>query len=262
MEVIVVPTDVEVGRLGAAKVAAVLAAKPSAVIGLATGSSPESLYVDLRERVAAGTISFAEAWGFALDEYVGLPPEHPESYADVLRRTVVEPLGFDPGRVRVPDGLAPDIDAAATAYEAAIAEAGGVDIQILGIGTNGHIGFNEPTSSFASRTRVKTLAPRTREDNSRFFGSLDEVPVHCVTQGLGTILEARELLLVAQGPAKAAAIAAAVEGPLSSFVPASALQLHARATVIVDEAAAAGLRLTDYYRFSHDHRLVRAAAAA
>jgi glucosamine-6-phosphate deaminase len=262
LEVIVVPTDVEVGRLGAAKVAAALAAKPAAVIGLATGSSPESLYADLRERVAAGRISFAEARGFALDEYVGLPLEHPESYADVIRRTVVEPLGFDPGRVRVPDGLAPDIDAAATAYEAAIAEAGGVDIQILGIGTNGHLGFNEPTSSFASRTRVKALAPSTREDNSRFFGSLDEVPIHCVTQGLGTILEARELLLVAQGRGKAAAVAAAVEGPLSSFVPASALQLHQRATVIVDEAAAAELRLIEYYRFSHDHRLVRTAAAA
>ena len=262
MEVIVVPTTVEVGRLGAAKVAAVVTAKPSAVIGLATGSSPESLYADLLERVTAGEISFAEARGFALDEYVGLPLEHPQSYAGVIRRTVNEPLGFDPRRVRAPGGLAPDLDAAAEAYEAAIAEAGGIDIQILGIGTNGHIGFNEPTSSFASRTRVKTLAPRTREDNSRFFGSVEEVPIHCVTQGLGTILEARELLLVAQGSGKAAAIAAAVEGPLSSFVPASALQLHEHATVIIDEAAAAELRLTDYYRFSHEHRLVRAAAAA
>jgi len=262
LEVIVVPTNVEVGRLGAAEVAAVAAAKPSAVIGLATGSSPESLYAGLRERVTAGEISFAEARGFALDEYVGLPLEHPQSYAGVIRRTVVEPLGFHPSRMRVPDGLAPDLDAAATAYEAAIAEAGGIDIQILGIGTNGHIGFNEPTSSFASRTRVKTLAPRTREDNSRFFDSVEEVPIHCLTQGLGTILEAKRLLLVAQGPGKAAAIAAAVEGPLSSFVPASALQLHEHATVIVDEAAAAELRLTDYYRFSRDHRLVRAAAAA
>jgi glucosamine-6-phosphate deaminase len=258
VEVVIVPTGVEVGRLAAAKVAAVIADTPTAVIGLATGSSPQGIYTDLHERVAAGEISFAQARGFALDEYVGLPETHPESYASVIRREVVEPLGFDPAHVRVPDGTAADLDAAASAYDTAIAAAGGIDIQILGIGANGHIGFNEPTSSFASRTRVKVLAPRTREDNSRFFGSVDAVPVRCVTQGLGTILEARELLLVAQGEAKAAAVAAAVEGPLTSFVPASALQLHPRATVIVDEAAAGGLRLADYYRHAsaHGSRLV------
>jgi glucosamine-6-phosphate deaminase len=262
LEVIIVPTEAEVGRLAAAKVAALVAEKPSAVLGLATGSSPQGIYADLGRRVEAGELSFAQARGFALDEYVGLPREHPQSYAAVIRRDVVEPLGFDPARVRVPDGLAADLDAAAAAYDAAIAAAGGIDVQILGIGTNGHIGFNEPTSSLASRTRVKTLAPRTREDNRRFFRSLEEVPIHCVTQGLGTILEARELLLVAQGAGKAAAIASAVEGPLSSFVPASALQLHAHATVIVDEAAAAGLRFTDYYRFTYAHKPALAGAVA
>ena len=254
MEIIILPTPAEVGRVAAAKIASVVAKKPSAVIGLATGSSPRGIYADLRRRVDAGEISFAEARGFALDEYVGIPIDHPESYASVTARDVVEPLGFHPSRVRVPDGRADDLEFAAKEYDASIRAAGGVDIQILGIGANGHIGFNEPTSSFASRTRMKTLAPRTREDNARFFDSLDEVPMHCITQGLGTILDARELVLVAQGTAKADAIAAAVEGPLSAFVPGSALQLHEHATVVVDEAAAVGLKLADYYRYTYANK--------
>jgi glucosamine-6-phosphate deaminase len=254
VEIIILPTAAEVGRVAAAKIASVVAKKPAAVIGLATGSSPLSIYADLARRVQAGEISFAQARGFALDEYVGIPLGHPESYASVIRRDVVQPLGFDPARVRVPDGRAHDLEFASKEYDAAIRAAGGIDIQILGIGANGHIGFNEPTSSFASRTRIKTLAPRTRADNARFFDSPDEVPTHCLTQGLGTILEARELLLVAQGEAKAAAIAAAVEGPLSSFVPASALQLHEHATVVLDEEAAARLALTEYYKHTYDHK--------
>jgi glucosamine-6-phosphate deaminase len=254
VEVIILPTAAEVGRVAAAKIASVIAKKPAAVIGLATGSSPQSIYADLARRVRGGEISFAQARGFALDEYVGIPLEHPESYASVIGRDVVAPLGFDPARVRVPDGRADDLEFASKEYDAAIRAADGIDIQILGIGANGHIGFNEPTSSFASRTRIKTLAPRTRQDNARFFSSSDDVPTHCLTQGLGTILEARELLLVAQGEAKAAAIAAAVEGPLSSFVPGSALQLHEHATVIVDEEAASRLTLTDYYRYTYDHK--------
>jgi glucosamine-6-phosphate deaminase len=153
--------------------------------------------------------------------------------------------------VHVPDGGADDLEAAAEEYERALADAGGVDVQLLGIGGNGHIGFNEPTSSFGSRTRIKTLTARTRADNARFFASPDEVPLHCLTQGLGTILGARRLLLVAQGEGKAAAVAAAVEGPLTSMCPGSALQLHPRATVVVDEAAAARLTLIDHYRHVH-----------
>ena len=250
MEVIILPTPADVGRLAAAKVADVVSRKPAAVIGVATGSSPRAIYADLRRRVDAREISFSRARAFALDEYVGLPPDHPESYASVIARDVVEPLGFNPANVRVPDGRAADLDRAAREFDAAIAAAGGIDVQILGIGANGHIGFNEPTSSFASRTRIKTLAPRTRQDNARFFDSLDDVPTHCVTQGLGTILEARQIVLVAQGAAKADAIAAAVEGPLSAFVPASALQLHAHATVVVDEEAAGRLTLSEYYRYT------------
>ena len=254
MEIIILPTPAEVGRVAAAKIASVVAKKPSAVIGLATGSSPQGIYTDLQRRVQAGEISFAEARGFALDEYVGIPLEHPESYASVIARDVVAPLGFDPSRVRVPDGRADDLEFAAKEYDAAIRAAGGIDVQILGIGANGHIGFNEPTSSFASRTRIKTLTERTRADNARFFDRPEDVPTHCLTQGLGTIMDARELLLVAQGPQKAAAVAAAVEGPLTSVCPASVLQLHRRATVMVDEAAAADLRLTDYYRWTYSHK--------
>jgi glucosamine-6-phosphate deaminase len=254
VEVIILPTTTDVGREAATKIASIVARKPNAVIGLATGSSPQGIYADLKRRVDAGELSFRQAYGFALDEYVGIPLEHPESYANVIARDVTIPLELKPSHVHVPDGRADDLESAAKEYDAAIRVAGGIDIQILGIGANGHIGFNEPTSSFASRTRIKTLAPRTREDNARFFDSPDEVPMHCMTQGLGTILEAREIVLVAQGEQKAGAVAAAVEGPLTSFVPGSALQLHPHATVIVDEAAASHLQLADYYRYTYANK--------
>jgi glucosamine-6-phosphate deaminase len=254
VEVIVLPSPTEVGRLAARKIAKLIRAKPTAVIGLATGSSPLAIYAELAAAVRDGSLDASQVSGFALDEYVGISEEHPESYAAVLRREVTEPLGLDPSRVHVPDGRAADLDAACEAYEAAIRDAGGVDLQILGIGANGHIGFNEPTSSFGSRTRLKTLARRTREDNARFFDSPDEVPMHCLTQGLGTIMEARELLLVAQGSRKAAAVAAAIEGPVSSMCPASILQFHPEATVIIDEDAASRLTLTDYYRYTYENK--------
>jgi glucosamine-6-phosphate deaminase len=195
-----------------------------------------------------GELDLSAARAFALDEYVGLPLGHPQSYAEVIRRTVTEPWRMDPARVHTPNGFAEDLDAAAEEYERLIADAGGVDIQILSVGSNGHIGFNEPTSSLASRTRMKTLTTRTRADNARFFPSYDDVPRHCLTQGLGTIMDAREILVVAQGESKAAAVAACVEGPVTSMVPGSVLQMHRRVTVVVDEAAASRLSLSDYYR--------------
>ena len=251
MEVVVLAGAAEVALHAADVVSAVVRRRPGAVLGLATGSSPTGIYAELARRVAAGQLDCSRVSGFALDEYVGIPAGHPQSYASVIDAQVTRPLGLDPDRVQVPDGRAEDLEAAAAAYDAALAAAGGVDLQLLGIGANGHIGFNEPTSSFASRTRIKTLAPRTRADNARFFDRAQDVPTHCLTQGLGTILEARALLLVAQGEAKADAVAAAVEGPLASMCPASALQLHRRATVVVDEAAASRLRLVDYYRHTH-----------
>ena len=254
MEIVILPTPEEVGSLAARKVAAVIRAAYPGVLGLATGSSPLAIYAHLRTMTDSGELDLSAVHGFALDEYVGIPVEHPESYASVIAREVVEPLGMDPALVRVPNGRAADLEGACREYEAAIAETGGVDIQILGIGANGHIGFNEPTSSFASRTRIKTLAPKTRADNARFFDDPADVPTHCLTQGLGTVLDATHLLLVAQGESKAAAVRSAVEGPVSSMWPGSALQLHQHATVIIDEAAAGQLDLADYYRYTYENK--------
>ena len=249
MEIIICPDAQTVGVVAAAKVARIAAeAGPSVVLGVATGSSPLGLYEALAERVKAGTLDLSDAQAFALDEYVGLPAGHPESYAEVIRRTVTEPLGLDPARVHVPDGTVADLATAGERYEAAIAAAGGVDVQILGVGANGHIGFNEPSSSLASRTRVKTLTARTRADNARFFDTPEQVPTHCVTQGIGTVMDARHLVLVATGEAKADAVAGLAEGPVTTMCPASVLQLHRFATVVCDEAAAAKLSQADYYK--------------
>jgi glucosamine-6-phosphate deaminase len=220
------------------------------VIGLATGSSPLGLYRELGRAVAEGRADFSRALGFALDEYVGLPPGHPEGYRQVLLREVCDVIGLPAERLAVPDGSGTDLaalTAAAGDYEGRIRDAGGVDVQVLGIGANGHLGFNEPGSAMASRTRVKRLSARTRRDNARFFTDLTDVPTHCVTQGLGTILDARRLVLVATGDAKADAVAAALEGPITASVPASILQWHADTVVCLDEAAAAGLRNRQYY---------------
>lgn len=255
MEVVVVQSSAQAGRIAADRIEAAIAEKSRPILGLATGSSPLPVYRELAVR-ARGSLDLSRMCGFALDEYVGLPYERAESYHSVIRREVIDPLGLDAKSVRVPPGMARDLASAARQYDDAIARAGGVDVQILGIGSDGHIGFNEPTSSLSSRTRVKRLAEQTRVDNARFFASLDAVPTHCVTQGLGTISEAREVLLLAFGAGKASAIAAAVEGPVASICPASILQLHERVTVIVDEGAASGLRLREYYRQAFESRLL------
>ncbi len=254
MEIIIQSDPAAVGELAARAIVRVIHDKPDAVIGLATGSSPLAIYAALAARVARGELDTTRVRGFALDEYVGLPREHPESYASVITREVVVPLRLDPAGVRVPDGTAADLAEACARYEAEIAAAGGVDLQILGLGANGHIGFNEPTSSLRSRTRLKTLALQTRADNARFFDAPEQVPMHCLTQGLGTIMDARQVVLVAQGAAKAAAVAAMVEGPVSSRWPGSVLQFHPRAVVIIDEAAAARLTLADYYRHTYANK--------
>jgi glucosamine-6-phosphate deaminase len=251
-EVVIVPGREEAGALVADEIARLVRATPDTVLGLATGSTPLPVYEALRSRLTGVDVSRVR--GFALDEYVGLDPRHPESYRSVIEREVVRPLGLDPDRVRVPDGRLDGIAEAGEAYERAISEAGGVDIQLLGIGTDGHIGFNEPGSSFASRTRVKTLTAQTRADNARFFDSPEEVPLHCITQGLGTILQARHLVLLAFGEGKAEAVAGAVEGPLTASLPGSAVQLHPHATVIVDEAAASRLRFAAYYRDTWENK--------
>jgi glucosamine-6-phosphate deaminase len=250
-EVVIVRDAAEAGELVADAIAALVAAKPDAVLGLATGSTPLSTY----RALSARHLPMAKVRGFALDEYVGLPPGHPESYRAVITREVVEPLGLSPSLVRVPGDDGGPLQGAGERYERDIVAAGGVDLQILGIGRTGHIGFNEPGSSFGSLTRIKTLTESTRADNARFFATPDEVPTHCLTQGLGTILRARHLVLLAFGESKAPAIAAAVEGPLSASAPGSAVQLHPHVSVIVDEAAASALTAADYYRHAWANRL-------
>ncbi|MCT9870813.1 glucosamine-6-phosphate deaminase [Paenarthrobacter aurescens] len=247
-EIIIVRDQAEAGSVAASIFAQQIITNPGIVLGLATGSTPLTTYAALAAAVAEGAIDVSGVRGFALDEYLGVPPEHPESYRSVITREVVEPLGLNPDQVWTPRGTGPDITQAGAEYEAMIAEAGGVDIQILGIGSNGHVGFNEPGSSLASSTRIKALAEQTRKDNARFFSSPEEVPTHCITQGLGTILRARQLVLLAFGANKAQAAAAALEGPVSSAVPGSVIQQHPLATVIIDEDAAAGLAHAEYYR--------------
>jgi glucosamine-6-phosphate deaminase len=249
MEVIILQDAAEIGAVGADAVAALLDRKAGAVLGLATGSSPLAIYDELARRCDSGTVSFREARGFTLDEYVGLPAEHRQRYRNVIDEVFVSKVDFAPGAVHGPDGLAADIPAACTEYEAAIRDAGGVDLQILGIGTDGHIAFNEPGSSLGSRTRIKTLTRQTRVDNARFFGGdVEAVPTHCLTQGLATILEASHLILVATGRQKAEAVHQLVEGPVSAMWPATILQLHPHVTVLLDGAAAQRLQLVDYYR--------------
>lgn len=250
-EVVIVEGPEAGGELVADLITRLVARKPDAVLGLATGSTPLPVW----RALAARGLDLSRARGFALDEYIGLPAGHPESYRAVIAREVVEPLGLDPVLVHVPGDDGGSVEGAGDRYEAAISAAGGVDLQVLGIGRTGHIGFNEPGSSLVSRTRVKTLTEQTRADNARFFSSPDEVPRHCLTQGLGTILDARHLVLLAFGEAKADAIAGAVEGPVSSSLPGSAIQLHPQVTVVVDDAAAARLAYREYYRFAWDNRL-------
>jgi glucosamine-6-phosphate deaminase len=247
-EVVIVPSELEAGELAASVVVDLVRRAPDAVLGLATGSTPLSTYRALARRIHDEGLDVSRVRGFALDEYVGLPAGHPESYRAVITREVVEPLGLTPSLVHVPNGDPATISSAAEEYENAIAAAGGVDLQVLGIGRTGHIGFNEPGSSLASPTRVKTLTEQTRADNARFFDSPDDVPMHCITQGIGTILRARHLVLLAFGEGKARAVADAVEGPVSASRPGSAIQLHSHATVIVDEAAASELEHAAYYR--------------
>lgn len=248
MEVVILRDADEIGAVAADAIESLLKHKPDAVLGLATGSSPLCIYDELAQRCAAGKVSFARARGFTLDEYVGLPADHPERYRNVIDSVFVSRVDFGPGAVQGPDGLADDLPEACAHYERAIAEAG-IDLQILGIGTDGHIGFNEPGSSLASRTRIKTLTRQTRLDNARFFGDkIDAVPTHCLTQGLGTIMAARHVVLVATGRNKAEAVHHLVEGPVTALWPASILQHHPHATVLLDEAAAQRLQLADYYR--------------
>ena len=255
MEVVPLDTTEQLARVAADAIERLVTERPDAVLGLATGSSPLPVYRELIARHRAGTApSYEQVRCFTLDEYVGLPPGHPQTYRATIARELTDELGLRPDQVTGPDVTPDGLATAGERYERALRVAGGVDLQVLGIGSDGHLAFNEPGSSLASLTRVKTLTEQTRQDNARFFGNADEVPRHVLTQGLGTILRARHLLLVATGSGKAEAIAAAVEGPVSASCPASVLQLHPHVSLLVDPAAAAGLQRIGYHREVWDHR--------
>ena len=242
MQLVILDTPEEIATRAADVIEAVIAAKSNAVLGTATGSSPLPLYDELAARCAAGRLSLAGVTGFMLDEYVGLPEEHPQRYAKVMEEDLRSRVDMPPGAIHGPDALAPDPQAACAAYEAAMAAAGYCDVQVLGIGTDGHIGFNEPGGSLASRTHLGRLTESTRRDNARFFdGDVDAVPTHCITQGLATIMEARTLVLIATGEHKAEAIRQLVEGPVSAAWPATIMQMHPDAIVLVDPGAASRL---------------------
>jgi glucosamine-6-phosphate deaminase len=249
MEVVITKAPDEIGPLVADAITKALSSRPNPTLGLATGSSPLAVYRELIRRHKAEGLSFQNASAFLLDEYLGLPPDHPELYRTYIQRVFTQSIDLDPSRLHGPDVDSARPDRACADYEEQVKSAGGIDLQLLGIGTDGHIGFNEPSSSLGSRTRIKTLTRATTEDNARFFGGdISAVPKHVITMGIGTILEARHLVLVATGAAKAKCVAAAIEGPMTAMVPASALQLHPHVTIVLDDAAASELKLGDYYR--------------
>jgi glucosamine-6-phosphate deaminase len=249
MEVIIQKDYAEMSKVAAEIVVEVLNAKPNAVLGMATGSTPLGLYQELVRLHKEEQLDFSHVTTFNLDEYVGLAPNHPQSYHYFMHENFFKHVNVPPHNVNIPSGSTSNYPAFCEWYEQRIAECGGIDLQILGIGSDGHIAFNEPTSSMSSRTRLKTLSKQTIDDNARFFENREDVPIYAITMGVGTILDARKLILVASGKAKAKAIAQAVEGPITSMVTASALQLHRDAKVIIDEEAASELAMRDYYEF-------------
>ena len=254
MEVILRPDARAAADLVARVVGDRLAKKPALVLGLATGRTMEAVYERLIELFRAGQASFAACSAFALDEYIGLAADDERSYRHYLMTRLVRRVDLPPERLRTLDGTATDLAAEAARYEDLIRRAGGIDLQLLGLGRAGHIGFNEPLSALMSRTREKALSPITLRQNAEHFGGDPErVPRRALTMGVGTILEARELLLLVTGAAKAEVLARAVEGPITSMVSATALQLHPRCTVVVDEEAAARLEQREYYRWIFAH---------
>ncbi len=224
-------------------VAELVRKKPNCVLGFATGGTPLGMYKELIRMHKEDGLDFSKVTTFNLDEYVGLPPEHDQSYHYFMWENLFKHINVDRRFVHIPMGMGEDIEAFCEWYEQQIENAGGIDLQILGIGANGHIAFNEPGSSLGSRTRIKTLAGSTREANARFFSDPNQVPQYAITMGVGTIMDAKTLLLLASGEAKADAIKATCEGPITAMWPATIVQMHRQATVIVDKAAASKLTL-------------------
>lgn len=247
MRVIVESSPDHVAKTAAQIVAGLVRKKPTCVLGLATGGTPLGLYRELIRLHRDEKLDFSRVVTFNLDEYVGLEPTHPQSYRYFMQTNLFQHLNIDIRNTHVPDGRALDFETHCEQYERMIKDEGGIDLQVLGIGTDGHIAFNEPGSSLGSRTRLKSLTAETIRDNARFFGPNEEVPRLAVTMGVGTILESRRCLMLATGAAKAEAIRATVEGPVTAQITASALQFHRDAITIIDEEAASRLSRRQYY---------------
>jgi glucosamine-6-phosphate deaminase len=247
---LIIQRDPEAAALLVARIVAnELRANPRCVLGLATGNTMEAVYRHLVRKHREHKLDFSGCTTFNLDEYVGLPPSSPNSYRYFMNEHLFMRVNLRLENTHLPDGRAADLGAECRRYESLIARSGGIDLQLLGIGRSGHIGFNEPLSALRSRTREKALTPTTIRQNAPLFGGEDKVPRRAITMGVGTILDAKRCLLLATGGEKAGIIAQAVEGPITSMVSASALQLHPRATVIVDESAASQLKEREYYRW-------------
>jgi glucosamine-6-phosphate deaminase len=254
MEIIIQPDSQQASQMAARIVARLVREKPHAVLGFATGNTPLQLYRNLVAVHGDTGLDFSDVTSFNLDEYIGIPGAHPSSFHSYMWAHLFSHINLPKERVNIPDGMAGDILAACRKYEQAIRTAGGIDIQVLGLGTNGHIGFNEPTSSLSSRTRIKTLTDDSRLAAASGFGGQENVPTHVITMGLGTIMDAKMCLLLAFGKKKAAAVAKMVEGPVTAMVPGSVLQMHPRTVIILDKDAAEELKLAYYYNWVHDHK--------
>jgi len=237
----------EMSKLAARFIRKQIIDKPDCVLGLATGSTPLGLYKELIRFHKEEGLDFSKITTFNLDEYVNLSPDHPQSYYYYMNDYLFNHINIDKRHIHIPRGTAENIEEFCKWYEEKIKEAGGIDLQVLGIGANGHIAFNEPGSSLGSRTRIKTLTKKTIEDNARFFDNIDDVPKYAITMGVGTIMEAKMLLLLASGTKKAKAVADLVEGPITAQVPATIVQLHRRAIIIIDEDAASKLKTKNYW---------------
>jgi glucosamine-6-phosphate deaminase len=249
MRVIIVDTAADVAQAGGDLFLHQLQKKPDSVFGLATGSTPVALYQYLISAHFDGGVSFSKVTTFNLDEYLGLAGDHPQSYRFFMQQNLFDYIDIPLSSTHVPDGASNDPVEACQIYENSIERSGGVDIQLLGIGRNGHIGFNEPSSSLTSRTRIKTLTKATVEDNARFFGDDETQPTLSLTMGIGTIMDSAKIVLIATGEGKADAIQATVEGAISASCPASMLQMHRDAVVLVDRPAASKLANLEFYDF-------------
>jgi len=254
MEIIIQDNKTTASSLAAKVIVSQIKQKPNSVLGMATGNTQLLLYKELIRLYKNGLVDFSEITAFNLDEYIGLDPNHPSSYHSYMWNNFFNHINIKNHRVHIPNGIAPDIDEHCKQYEGAIKASGGIDLQLLGLGADGHIGFNEPTSSLSSRTRIKTLTKKTIEDNAPLFDNEKEMPRHVITMGVGTIMESKICLLLAFGEQKAEALRLTVEGAICSNVPASILQMHPRTIIIADEVAASKLDRKDYYKWVYSNK--------